>query len=62
MSKIEINDCVYNIHPVYNLYSASKDGEIVHIVKQIPNKGFKIKDGYLMCSVRKHGQNGQKNI
>ena len=33
MIKIEINDCVYKTHPKYNLYAASEDGNIIHIVK-----------------------------
>lgn len=32
--KIAINKCVYNVHPIYNLYAASEDGEIIHIIKQ----------------------------
>ena len=59
MTKIEINDCVYNIHPVYNLYGANKDGDIIHIIKKTPVKGNKNK-GYMMCMVRKYGQNGYK--
>ena len=63
MTKIEVNDCVYNIHPVYDLYGADKDGNIIHIIKKIPNKGNKNDQrGYMMHMVRKHGQNGQKNM
>ena len=60
MSNIEINDCVYKVHPVYNLYASDKNGNIIHLVKQVPSKGRKHKNGYLLCMVRKHGQNGQK--
>ena len=35
---------------------------IIHLVKQVPSIGQKHKSGYLMCVVRKHGQNGQKNF
>ena len=63
MTKIEVNDSVYNIHPVYDLYGADEDGNIIHIIKKIPNKGHKNKSGgYMMCMVRKHGQNGQKSM
>ena len=63
MTKIEINDVVYNIHPVYDLYGADIDGNIIHIIKKIPNKGHKNDTrGYMICSARKHGQNGQKSM
>ena len=60
MSNIEINNCVYKVHPVYNLYASDGNGNIIHLVKQVPNPGHKLKNGYLACMVRKHGQNGQK--
>ena len=60
MNKIEINNCVYKVHPVYNLYASDENGNIIHLVKQVPSIGQKHKSGYLMCMVRKHGQNGQK--
>ena len=34
MPKLEINDCVYKVHPGYDLYAADKNGNIIHIVKQ----------------------------
>ena len=60
MSKIEINKCVYRIHPVYNLYAANEDGYIINIIRQIPMKTTKNNRGYLLCGVRKHGQKGYK--
>ena len=60
MNKIEIKNCVYKVHPVYNLYASDENGNIIHVVKQVPSMGQKHKSGYLMCVVRKHGQNGQK--
>ena len=60
MSKIEINECVYRIHPVYNLYAANKDGYIINIVRQVPMKTTENNRGYLLCNVRKHGQKGRK--
>ena len=62
MSNIEINNCVYKIHPVYNLYASDVNGYIIHLVKQVPSIGRKHKNDYLMCVVRKHGQNGQKSF
>ena len=60
MSNIKINNCVYKVHPVYNLYASDENGNIIHLVKQVPFTGNKRKNGYLFCLVRKHGQNGQK--
>ena len=60
MNKIEIENCVYKVHPVYNLYASDGNGNIIHLVKQVPSTGQKRKNGYLFCMVRKHGQNGQK--
>ena len=61
MNKIEIENCVYKVHPVYNLYASDENGNIIHLVRQVPSPGQKHKSGYLVCMVRKHGQNGQKN-
>ena len=60
MSKIEINKCVYNIHPIYDLYAADKNGNVMNIVKKVSMKGCKHITGYLYCCVRKHAQKGQK--
>ena len=60
MNKIEIENCVYKVHPVYNLYASDENGNIIHLVKQVPSTGNKHKSGYSFCMVRKHGQNGQK--
>ena len=58
MTTITINKCVDNIHPIYDLYAGSEDGNIINIIKKVPNKGNKTKSGYLKCVVRKHGQSG----
>ena len=60
MDKIEIKNCVYKVHPVYNLYASDENGNIIHMVKQVPFIGKKHKSGYLLCMVRKHAQKGQK--
>ena len=60
MSDIEINNCVYKVHPVYNLYASDENGNYIHLVKQVSSTGNERKNGYLFCMVRKHGQNGQK--
>ena len=60
MINIKMNNCVYKVHPVYNLYASDGNGNIIHLVKQVPSTGQKHKNGYLFCMVRKYGQNGQK--
>lgn len=60
MSKIEINKCVYHIHPIYNLYAANNNGYIINIIRQVPMKTTKNNRGYLLCGVRKLGQKGYK--
>ena len=60
MTNIEINNCVYKVHPVYNLYASDKNGNIIHLVRQVPNPGHKLQSGYLSCMVRKHGEKRQK--
>lgn len=62
MVEIKVDGCVYYVHPVYNLYAGSKDGRVIHIIKQVPHKGNKINSGYLRVCVRKHGQSGQKKF
>lgn len=60
MTEIKINDCVYKIHPIYDLYAGSEDGNIINIIRRIPNSGRVHKSGYLMFNVRKHRQSGNK--
>ena len=60
MTKIIIDKCVYNIHPVYNLYASDKNGNTINIIKQELHKGSKTRRGYLNVCVRKHGQSGFK--
>ena len=60
MTTITINDCVYNVHPIYDLYASSKYGYVINIIKKVPHKGNKTNSGYLNICVRKHGQSGVK--
>ena len=55
MEKIEINKCVYSVHPIYDLYAADQNGNIIHLIKKVPNKGSVKDNDYSMTSVRKHG-------
>ena len=41
MNKIKVNECVYRIHPVYNLYAANENGELIHIIKKNTNTRYK---------------------
>lgn len=59
--KIEVKNCVYKIHPVYDLYAADENGNIMNIVKKVPTKGNKMHDGYMKFNVRKHGEKNSKN-
>ena len=61
MTGITINNCVYFVKPIYNLYAASEDGSFINIVKRVPNIGRKSNTGYLCCNIRKHGQRGSKS-
>ena len=58
---IEIKNCVYKVHPVYNLYVANKAGDVMNIVKKDIIKGYKKNNGYMACTIRKYAQSGQKN-
>ena len=31
--QLVINECAYYVHPIYNLYAASRDGQIIHIIQ-----------------------------
>ena len=50
-----INECIYKIDPIHNLYAASKDGKIIHIIQQVPNAGNKNHNGYMALTVGKYG-------
>ena len=41
MVKIIIEDRVFSVHPVYDLYAGSEDGNIINIIKKVPHKGNK---------------------
>ena len=62
MTEITKNNCVYKTHPIFNLYAGSKDGRIIHIVKQVPYKGNRNKYGYRQIKVRRYGESKQKNF
>lgn len=55
MINIEINNCVFKVHPIYDLYACDKDGNVINLTKKNPNKGNKSNSGYMKCSIRKYG-------
>ena len=55
MSEIKINKCVYSVHPIYDLYASDENGNVINIIKKVPNKGDKKYNGYMCCSIRKYG-------
>ena len=57
MTKITIEECVYIVHPIYDLYASSKDGNIINIIKKVPKKGNKKRDVKcdMQVNVRKYG-------
>ena len=59
--KMKIENVSYYIHPVYDLYAADRNGNIINIVKKALIKGYKNNFGYMKCTVRKHGQRGQNS-
>ena len=50
-----MNNSAYHMHPIYNLYAGSESGEVIHIIKKVPNKGIKNRCGYMYCTIRKDG-------
>ena len=60
ISKQLVGRRVYQIDPIYDLYAASRDWKIIHIVKQDPISGNKDHNGYIQCCVRRYGGKNQK--
>ena len=60
--KLFINSKEYWIHPVYNLYGANKQGEVIHISKYTPMKGNYNNRRYLQVVVRGSGDLKRKCV
>lgn len=59
--RLVIDGCVYQIHPSYDMYAASRDGKIIHIVKQVPNIGVQMRNSYMLhIGVKKYGSTNRK--
>ena len=59
--KIEMSNSIYKIHPIYDLYAADENGNVINIVKKVPMKGNENISGYMYVNVRKHGEKNCKN-
>ena len=57
-----INGKEYWVHPVYDLYGANKDGEVINIHRGAPRKGNYHPNGYLITMVRSIGDIKQKAV
>ena len=55
LSKQSFFSCKQLLYPIYDLYGADRDGQIINIIKKVPFKGNKHRSGYMMCMVRKYG-------
>ena len=55
-----MKNCVYKVHPVYDLYAANEAGDVINIVKKDILKGQKKNNGYMACTIRKYAQRGRK--
>ena len=51
-SDISIQNVIYKIHPIYNMYAGAKNGSVIHIKERNPLFGNKHTTGYLTCTVR----------
>lgn len=60
MMKITIDECVYNVHPIYDLYASDENGNVINIIKKVPRESTKNNSDYMLCGVRKHAQTGKK--
>ena len=59
---MEIDECVYKVHPIYNLYAANENGYIITLVRKIPMKGTKSGNGYLSVVVRRYRERNHKTM
>ena len=54
MINLNIDNSLFNVHPIYDLYAADKNGNIINIIKKKQFKGNKKRNGNLKCMVRRH--------
>ena len=60
--KMFIGGKEYWLHPVYNLYGANKQGEVIYTSKYTPTKGRDNINGYMMTDVRGSGDKKHKSV
>lgn len=58
----EIQSSVFKIHPVYNLYAANKNGEIIHIIKKNLSRELIITPVIYLLMLEKYGDQHQKRM
>ena len=58
--KIQMNNSVYKIHPVYDFYAGDKNGNIINLVRKVPIIANKNNVGYMRVNVRKPGGKNKK--
>lgn len=54
--KLEINNCIYKTHPVYNLYASNEAGDVINIIKKASINGHQRHNGYKKCMIRAYSQ------
>ena len=59
--QIRIKNIDYWKHPVYDLYAADMDGNVINIEKKVPMRGNKLPNGYLRIMVRRKNHKSRKN-
>ena len=55
VKKLTISNKEYFIYPIYNLYAANDNGEIIHIVQQKPMKVTLINNGNMKVTLINNG-------
>ena len=60
--RLFVNGQEYRIHPVYDLYGASKQGEVINIERCVPMKGHCYGIGYPKIAVRGSGDKKSKTV
>ena len=48
MITITTDECVYNVHPIFDSYAANKEGWVMNIIKKVPRRGYKNQNGYMI--------------
>ena len=60
IGQIRVKNKIYWKHPVYDVYAADLDGNVINISRKVPMKGNKMYNGYRLVAVRGSGQKNWK--